>query len=424
MLDKRLTPSAEDLQSLVPERTILSNGKTLYLFHSASVDILKIDFIFNAGSAYQPKPLCTGIARDMMLEASVSHPASEVAELFDRLGVVIDRNMSASSVKLTVYVLRKYVRQVYPLLRDLLCEPYLETKEFDVLLSKRRQTLLTNQHKTSIVARNVFYEALYGSKHPEGRYAKPGDEKHITLEDIRRYVQQRFQLSDATIFLAGNYDDTVIQLIDDCFASNAVGTPTESVSQQDFQIVSSATHTYRQSVPACVQTTLRVGRLLPFDWQSMDYAYFLILNTILGGYFGSRLMANIREEKGYTYGINSMTNLLRDSIVFYITTDVANEVSQAALAEIYKEIGILCSEPVGDDELNLVCNYMAGDFLRSIDGIFERSERFYGMIDHLVDERFSTNLFNALSSVTPSKLTDIAVRTLGASELYEVVAGC
>lgn len=423
MLDKRLIPPADHLRSIIPEKSLLSNGRPLYLFHSTSVDILKLDLIFNAGSAYQPKPLCAGIARDMMLEASLSHHASEVAELFDRLGVVIDRDMSATSIKLSVYVLKKYIQQVYPLLRELMCQPHLGTKEFHVLQAKRRQALLANQHKTSIVARNIFYEALYGNQHPEGRYAKPGDEKNITLEDIRHYVEQHFQLHDATIILSGNYDEADIQLIDDCFSKDTVVIPTNNTSLQDFPIISSVKQKYRQYVPACVQTTLRIGRLLPFDWNSMDYAYFLVLNTVLGGYFGSRLMTNIREEKGYTYGINSMTNLLRDSIVFYITTDVANEVADAALAEIYNEIEKLCSEPIRNDELNLACNYMAGDFLRTIDGIFERSERFYGMLDQLVDERFSENLFDALSSVTPSKLTDIAKRTLSSLELYEVVAG-
>ena len=127
-------------------------------------------------------------------------------------------------------------------------------------------------------------------------------------------------------------------------------------------------------------------------------------------------MTNIREEKGYTYGIYSMSNMVRGSSVFYITTDVASEYAEPALNEIYKELSKLCNETVSDDELSLVCNYMAGDFLRSIDGIFERSERFYNMLDVQIDERFTANFFNALKTVTPEKLKSLAAQIFDRSE--------
>jgi len=423
MIDKRLIPTPDDLSNLIPKKTNLSNGVPLYLFHSSSVDILKLDFVFKAGVAYQSKPLCAGIARDMMLESSVSRPASEVATLFDRLGVVIDRDMTSLSAKLSVYVLKKYVQQVYPVLCDLLINPFFGTKELDIIIAKRRQTLRSNEQKTSVVARNIFYRALYGPNHPEGHYAKPGDEDNITLDDIRTYASQHYRLEDATMILSGNYDEATLHLIDVCFAGNEGCSSVNSGSLEKFPIVGSLEHCYRRYVPSCVQTTLRVGSLLPFDKHTMDCAYFLILNTVLGGYFGSRLMTNVREEKGYTYGIYSMANILQDSIVFYITTDVANGVADAALTEIYKEMEKLCSETVCEDELRLVCNYMAGDFLRSIDGIFERAERFYNMLDHFVDERFTKNYFKAITTVTPEKLQQMAVQTFSQHDLYEVIAG-
>ena len=408
MIDKRLIPSDEDLKALVPQRRVLSGGNTMYLFPSKSVDILKLDFVFNAGGASQPKRLCAGAVRDMLLEASEKYSSRQVAELFDRLGIAMDRQATSTTVKLTVYVLKKYAAEVFPVLNDLLLHPVLGQNEFDVLMAKRRQALLNGELKTAMVARNLFYEAVYGKEHPEGVYAKPDDVQKLTLADVRGYADERFSLADATLVLAGNYDDEILKLVDDCFSvSQHINNQHINLSthQQSYPPTPAPGHSaIRHTIPSSVQTTLRIGRLLPMQWEDADYPMFMILNTVLGGYFGSRLMTNIREEKGYTYGIYSMSNMVRGSSVFYVTSDVASEYAEPALKEIYHELDTLRREPVSDDELNLVCNYMAGDFLRSIDGIFERSERFYNMMDTQIDERFTSNFFNALQTATPGKL--------------------
>ena len=423
MLDQRLLPRESDLKGLRPEKTTLPCGNLLYLFHSPSVDILKLDFLFGAGSAVQPKPLCAGLARDMLLDASPSHTVSYVAEQFDRLGVVIDRQSTSFSTKLSVYTLKKYTPLVFPLLCDLLSNPLFGSDEFDVLIAKRRQTLLTDQMKTSAVARNLFLQTLYGTSHPYGRFAVPGDENKISLDEVRMFAKERLSLDNATLILSGNYDGETLKLIDSCFGSS------EKSAELNFHnnIVpnpDSLKHKkVRRQIQSSVQSTLRIGRILPIEWHDPDYPMFIILNTVLGGYFGSRLMSNIREDKGYTYGVNSFTNMMRDSSVFCISTDVANDAVDAACDEIYKEIDILRHQPVPDDELSLVCNYMAGDFLRSIDGIFERSERFYTMLDANVDERFTTNYFQALRTVTPEKLMAMADAILSQSDLTEVIVG-
>ena len=422
MIDSRLIPSEGDLKTLLPQRRTLPGGNSMYLFPSKSVDILKLDFVFNAGGASQPKRLCAGAVRDLLLEASERCNSRQVAELFDRLGVAMDRQATSSTVKLTVYVLRKYAAEVFPVLSDLLLHPVIGQDEFDVLMAKRRQTLLNAELKTNMMARNLFYEAVYGIDHPEGVYAKPDDVQKLSLADVRGYADQRFSLADATLVLAGNFDDEILNLVDECFS---IPTPPSNLSNtlnSKFKIQSSKLK-IRHSIPSSVQTTLRIGRILPIEWDDPDYPMFMILNTVLGGYFGSRLMTNIREEKGYTYGIYSMSNMVRGSSVFYVTSDVASEYAEPALKEIYHELDMLRREPVSEDELNLVCNYMAGDFLRSIDGIFERSERFYNMLDTLIDERFTTNLLNALQTATPAKLKELAERVFDKRELTEVIVG-
>ena len=161
--------------------------------------------------------------------------------------------------------------------------------------------------------------------------------------------------------------------------------------------------------------------MLPLAWSDPDYARFLVLNTILGGYFGSRLMSNIREDKGYTYGIYSMTQVFRGSVVFYITADVAADVTQAAVDEVFCEIRRLQDEPVPQEELELVRNYMMGDFIRSIDGTFELSERYRQMVATDVTEQLTRNLLDAIQHVTPERLQSLARTYL--TDLLTVTAG-
>ena len=147
----------------------------------------------------------------------------------------------------------------------------------------------------------------------------------------------------------------------------------------------------------------------------------MVLNTILGGYFGSRLMSNLREDKGYTYGIYSQTQIFRNSIALFITADVATDATADAVAEINREIDLLRQQPVADAELDRVRNYMMGDFIRSIDGTFEISERYRQMVATDVDERLSAQLLDAIATVTPAQLLDLAQTTL--TDLTTVTAG-
>jgi predicted Zn-dependent peptidase len=176
-----------------------------------------------------------------------------------------------------------------------------------------------------------------------------------------------------------------------------------------------------QPVSGAVQTTVRVGRVLPLAWESADYARFMILTTLLGGYFGSRLMQNLREDKGYTYGIYARTQLYRGVIVFYITADVAGSVAKEAEQEIIHELRRLAEKPVGEEELNLVKVVLAGDFIRSVDGTFELSERYRQMHFTDVTEQLTTHYFDAVQHVTPAQLQALAQQYL--TPLTTVTAG-
>jgi predicted Zn-dependent peptidase len=171
-----------------------------------------------------------------------------------------------------------------------------------------------------------------------------------------------------------------------------------------------------------LQTAIRLGRIL-FNKTHEDYLDFLVLNTILGDYFGSRLMSNIREDKGYTYGIGSMVAELHETGYFLIATEVGKDVKDAALEEIKKELELLQLELVAEDELVLVKNYMLGQLLKSADGPYSMTDLFLSVEPHGLDQNFYNKAIDALHQITPERIRELAKRYLNWEDLTIVAAG-
>ena len=413
--------SLPDTATLLPQEHPLATGGTLYAFPSASTDLVKIDLIHEAGSAYQPQPLCAAAANRLFAVASDDMDARQVAEFMDYRGIVVDHNPDILTASTSVYFLRRYLDELLPVLQQLLLHPAFPQDDFEVFLSKRRQELQAMQRKTREVARRLFYQTLFGTDHPLGRYAEPDDADRLDRETVVRFFHRRYR--SRQLIVSGNIDAELIEKVTESLAPLQVE---ESKNPKVEDLISTFQYqlsTFKVAVPGAVQTTLRVGRILPLRWDSVDYARFMLLTTLLGGFFGSRLMSNLREDKGYTYGIQAHTQIYRGVIVLYITTDVAASAADAAEEEIRRELQRLCDEPVGDDELAMVKTVLIGDFIRSVDGVFERSERLRSMLATDVDETFIDNLREALQTTTADHLLQLSRRFLQPADMLYCRAG-
>jgi zinc protease len=154
-----------------------------------------------------------------------------------------------------------------------------------------------------------------------------------------------------------------------------------------------------------------------------DFSGLQILNTVLGGYFGSRLMNNIREDKGYTYGIGSGISSLQQAGYLFMATEVGADVCSAALTEIYKEIELLKNEPIGEEELNLVRNYMLGSMLGSLENVFSHADKFKNIYFSGLDYDYYTNYIATVKAITAEDLLAIANKYLTTDHFIEVVIG-
>jgi predicted Zn-dependent peptidase len=165
-----------------------------------------------------------------------------------------------------------------------------------------------------------------------------------------------------------------------------------------------------------------MGRQM-FSRNHPDFAGMKVLNAILGGYFGSRLMNNLREDKGYTYGIGSSVVPLRDGGYFVISGEVGAEVTKEALSEIKSELQRLCDEPVPESELSLVRSYLSGEMLRACDGPFAQAEMYRELIEDGLDVSHFNDLINTVQHINAKQLQDLAIKYLNPDDLFTLIVG-
>ncbi len=406
---------------LIPKIHLMPNGNSLYLFPSDALELVKLDITVEGGSCHQHKMCLAQAANQLFGEATKEHEAAWVAEFMDFRGITLERMADICTGNVSFYFLRKYAEELLPLVREMFEQPCVTQQLFEAHKAKRRLQLSQNFQKTAYVARNIFYEQLYGPDHVLGTYARPEDVETLTQEDEAAFICEHYRLGQAHIVLSGSIDEDLLSLCDKYLVGD---NPQKQEPRFVCPRVSEyAAHNVYHPMPNKVQSSIRVGRVLPYAFDDMEYARFMVLNTVLGGYFGSRLMGNLREDKGYTYGIYSQTQIYRGNIVFYIAADVSGEATEKAVEEVLKEMERLRNEPVEAEELQRVVHYMEGDFIRSIDGVFERSERYRQMVATDVTEKFTENYHEALQTITPEQLTGIAKLILDPETLTIVTAG-
>lgn len=406
-----------DIETLRPQG-IASDGRIVF-FPSESTDLVKVDWLFEAGSAYQPQALCASAASKQYSMATRRLSSAELAEFVDFRGVVYETNSEVLQSSLTLYMLRRHAEEMLSVVNEMFTNPAFSEEDYKVWQAKRYEEIATLERRSATMARRCFYEALFGKEHPLGRYATAEDVYKLELETVKDFWEKHYDLGRCRVVVAGNTDDRLLNTLHETLPiSTCNNNIISTLSFSDDR----ATKIHLPMTDA-TQTSLRIGRVLPIVWDSMDYARFMILTTLLGGYFGSRLMSNLREDKGYTYGVYARTQIYRGVIVFYITADVAAGTAEAAVGEVFNELQRLCEELVGDDELGLVKNVLVGDFLRSVDGVFELSGRYCDMLGTSVDERLTANLNDAINDTTAAELQELAQRLLNVNDITVCTAG-
>lgn len=423
VLDRKIAPEfkqVEQIEFLEVKNQNLPNGIKLNHINGGTQDIIKIDFVFNAGIQQQEKPLIASTTNALIKEGTISYTAYEIAEGIDNYGAFLEVENSFDSATITLYTLNKYLPHVLPYVKEVICSPTLNEKEFNIYKDNALERFKVNLEKVSFVARKEFAQLIFGDKSPYGGNVTIKDYTNLKLTDVKSFYKKNYQLNNCKILVSGKVDNNITSQINSFFGNEKLTLNTTAKTEVNVENIKD-NKIYIEKVGA-LQSAIRIGRLIPNKLHP-DHHKLQVFNTILGGYFGSRLMTNIREDKGYTYGIGSGIISLQSSGYFFISTEVGADVTKDALAEIYKEIELLRTEEVSLEELDLVKNYMLGQFLKSCDGAFNMASLFESVDSFGLDYSFYDDYIKTIKNITPKTIKELGVKYFSKNDLKEVVVG-
>lgn len=399
----------------------LDNGFGIYVINSGTDAVVKFEIIFPTG-AFDRNSYAVAAACHQLAETGTStKQAIEIAENLDFYGAYLQTEAGPDFKGFSLFSLSRFFNETLPILNEILEDASFPENELNVWKMRSIQSLKVNSEKVSWLSKTAFNQAIYGSTHPYGYTPNENSFSSITTDALKSFFKTGYNKHDAIIIVSGRVDDSVIKTINSIFGSSPISK--NGVSKNQLPSI-------QEIVPGkmkidkkdAVQSAIRIGKKM-FGKDHPDYLPMSIVNTILGGYFGSRLMSNIREEKGYTYGIGSGMHPFRNSGSFFISTEVGTDVCTATITEVHKELMRLINEPVSHEELALVKNYLLGSFLRSLDGPFSLADRFKGLILHNLDYEFLENYLRLLHTITPENIMEISGKHLHPESMTEVVAG-
>lgn len=423
-LDRLKEPKSKQIEHIniiKPRFEKLDNNVEIITIEGSTQDVTKIDFYFPAGLVQAGKPLLASTVSNMLEEGTKQHSSSQISESIDFYGAHIGASTSYHHSLLTLVTLSHYLENTLPIVADLIKNPTFPQSELDIYLNKKRQEFLLDIEKVRTLAARQFNTAIFGNDHPYGMIVHKETFDSITQSDLIKFHKKTYSPTNCQIIITGKPPVGYKELINKYFGNNEwkpstfsePKIPTPSTSSKQKHIVEKK---------EALQASLRIGKQI-VTRNHPDYQNLQILNTIFGGYFGSRLMNTIREEKGYSYGISSFIVPLKNYAYWVISTEVNNTIREDALNEIYNEMNKLIKTPVSENELQLVKNFMLGDLLKNLDGPFAISDNIIGLAENNLDLTYYESMVHSIKTITPETIQSLAKKYLDPHSFITVIAG-
>lgn len=416
-------PALQPLPGLLfeePKPVVLANGANAYAFDAGAQEIVQCAICFPASAYFTAKPLESVYAGRMIFEGTAKRSAQEIADAFARYGISYGIDSDRRLTSITVTTLTRFLEPALTLLYEVITEAAYPQSELGIAIKNAMQRLAVNRERVAYLAQEHFESLIFGADHPTGKIYQPADYEQIDSEVLKAIHQEYLQIGNSFIVAAGRGAEEAVALWDKLTANDQVS----SVYPSRKLPLPNPSGEKKAFIPKAdaMQNALRVGFELPAKTHP-DAMPMRVLNTIFGGYFGSRLMSNLREDKGFTYGVGSSVAFNENRGMLTIGTEVGAEVSEAALTEIYREMEILKTDLVSKEELETVQKYMHGKLLSRFDGPFALADTLRGVLERQETFGFYAEMLDTIYSTTPEKLRTLAETYFHDSQAFEVVAG-
>lgn len=403
----------------------------LYVLRSDTLDAVRLDIVVGAGQGHQDKLLQALFTNRLLREGTRHHTSAELAEKLDYYGAWLELTVSVHHSYLTLYTLKRYACETFALVGEMLHEPLFPEERLRIISANNKSQYLVNRQRADVIARRLFNRAVYGDNHPCGRFAEEKDFDAITRDDLLRFFTAYYRPDNCNIYLAGNVDDHLIEAAKKSLPltpSQEGGTLAEaqlSFGQNTPSLTSPSLGGGRgealiHHLPSAVQASIRMGGLL-MDVASDDYYRMRVVSTILGGYFGSRLMKSIREDKGYTYSISADMLTNTRQVLFVVSSEALADKGEVIADEVRQHCRRLAEERVPDDELTMVRNYMIGEICRNYEGAFSLIDAYIYIHTLGLPLEHISRTIDTVRSIDAETIRQTAAQWLDADRFHTVI---
>ena len=424
MIDRTSAPFIKDaiefdLKLKPYQKMVLNNGVEVYAINAGEQELLQLEIVFYAGNSYE-KNKGVALATNFMLKNGTSNKSAfQINEHFEYYGAYCNRSCYNETAVLSLHTLSKHLNVLLPVMREMITEASFPESELDIFKQNSQQKLQVNLKKCDFVANRLIDAYLFGEEHPYGKYLSAENYQALTTDQLKAHFQQYYVNGSAVIFVAGKLPADLFEQLNQQFGDLAITKNGQSLPTQKF-IPAVQKKQHISNDPNGVQAAIRIARPFP-NRHHPDFMNVMVLNTLFGGFFGSRLMSNIREDKGYTYGIHSyVQNHIQES-AWMISTEAGKDVSEATVTEVYNEMALLRNTLIDEEELLLVRNYMIGSILGDLDGPFQIIGRWKNIILNDLDEQYFYDSIKVIKTISAEDIKVLAEKYLKPADFYELV---
>lgn len=419
-------PEIKQIKTPTPfeyQKDVITGGCELYTIPAThELDLVKVEIVLNRGRYNEQKKLSSRFCARMLKEGTQTRNQDDINDLFDFYGAHFNVQYHLDYASFSLVCLTRYCRKLIPLVFEILSAPEFDAAELERLKKRAKSKLKLSLADNDALSFRILTEKIFGSQHAYGYNSTREDIDAIQIEDLQRFHEKHYRKPYFKIYLSGNVDEDIekdilshVHQLGDAPHSNENGQEYNSTSHDLPEL------TYLKNDYAFnTQSSIKMGKRI-IQRDHPDYIPIHFTNTLLGGFFGSRLMQNIREKEGLTYNIYSDLEPMKHDAYFMIGTDVKTDNIDKVIEMIYQELTFLEQKLISDKELRMVKNYIRGYLLSSLDGVFSKAEIVKILTLEDMEVSWIYEFFDRLDDIRAKDIPDLVKKYLKKEELFTVV---
>lgn len=423
-VDRTIEPVVKPFETLSikpVEKRILPNGVEVFIINSGDQPLNRITVSYPSGLMEAEIPDTLQLATQLMREGTERHSGKEISEMLDFHGAWLKADAMTHDTVISLWSVNSSTATLLPLLREIIEQPVFPEKEFGALKQKHKAKYLVSQKNVMYMASMADKRQVFGKEHPICRVLNADEIEAITSDDVRNAYRKVFGIKPY-IFISGGELDPVI---DDIVAElGKIRFDSADRPAQNIIPMHPSAHAVTETIEIDAEHQSAIVMSIPsISRDNPDYIPLRLVVMALGGYFGSRLMANIREDKGYTYGIQANLLGYREGGVINIMTNTAPEYVSAVIEETKKEIERLKDTLMDDEELSNVKSYAMTSLAAMLDTPFQIMDYYISQLHNGTPPDYFADQVKAINSLTAEQIMALSRKYLDTGKMLVSIAG-